>query len=116
VHPIIEEPHLPPESDAAVAHWMRTHGWNVSPAQWELDPEAGFHVWQDEPKAGRSHALWIAESMVRHLSADELIQVLDSEGVAEEIRINFRIRIQERGEEYRVSPVPRRSGESRQQE
>jgi hypothetical protein len=116
VYPIIEKPHLPLESDEAVAHWMRSHGWNVSTAGWELDPEAGFHVWQDEPTSGRSHALWVAESMVRHLSADELIQVLNSEGVAEEIRINSRIRIEERGEEYRVSPVPRRSGESRQQE
>ena len=113
---IIQKAHLPPESDEAVAHWMRSHGWDVSPAGWEQDPEAGFHVWQDEPTSGRSHALWIAESMVGHLSPEELVDVLNREGVAEEIRINFRIRIEERGEEYRVSPVPRRSGESRRQE
>ena len=116
MHPIIEKPHLPPESDEAVAHWMRGHGWNVSSAGWELDPEAGFHVWQDEPTIGRPHALWVAESMIRNLSAEELVQVLNREGVAEEIRINSRVRIEERGEEYRVSPVPRRSGESRRQE
>jgi hypothetical protein len=77
-----------------------------------MDPEAGFHVWQETgATAGRSHALWIAESMVRHLSAERLVQVLNDEGVAEEIRISLRIRIQERGAGYRVSVVPRRSGE-----
>jgi hypothetical protein len=109
-------PHLPSESHAAVAKWMRSHGWNVLPARWEIDPEVGFFVWQDEPTIGRSHALWVAEAMVRHLSAEELVSVLDGLGVAEDIRISFKVRIQERGAEYRVSPVPRRSGESRQQE
>jgi hypothetical protein len=96
---------------------MRAQGWTVVPARWEMDPELGFHVWQeDEPRVGRSHALWVAESMVSQLSAEELVNVLDSEGVAEEIRINFKVRIQERGAAYRVSVVPRRSGETRRQE
>jgi hypothetical protein len=82
-----------------------------------MDPELGFHVWQeDESRVGRSHALWIDESMPRHLSAEELVNVLNREGVAEEIRINFKVRIQERGAGYRISVVPRRSGESRRQE
>lgn len=103
-----------PENDRAVAAWMRNHGWKVSSARWEADPDMGFYIWQeDEPPIGRSHALWIDESMVRELSADRLVQVLDREGVAEEIRINFKVRIQERGAEYRVSVVPRRSGEQR---
>jgi len=42
--------------------------------------------------------------------------VLNSEGMAEEIRISFKVRIEERGDGYRVSIVPRRSGESRRQE
>jgi hypothetical protein len=82
-----------------------------------MDPEAGFHVWQEtEPTAGRSHALWIAESMVRYLAAEQLVQVLNNEGVADDIRISFKIRIEERGDGYRVSIVPRRSGEWRKQE
>jgi hypothetical protein len=82
-----------------------------------MDPELGFYVWQEpEPPQGRSHALWIAEPMVRHLSAEELIEVLDREAVAEEIQISFKVRIQERGAGYRVSVVPRRSGEYRQQQ
>jgi hypothetical protein len=110
-------PQVPPESNAAVAVWMRNQGWNVASARWEMDPEIGFHVWQeDEPPIGRSHALWVDESMVRRLSAEQLVNVLNREGVAEEIRINFKVRIQERGDEYRVSVVPRRSGESRRQE
>jgi hypothetical protein len=105
------------ESDAAVAAWMRAHGWNVFPARREPDPDMVFYVWQeDEPSIGRSHAIWIDESMLSDLSADQLIQVLDREGVAEEIRINFKVRIQERGAEYRVSVVPRRSGEQRRLE
>lgn len=108
---------ISPESDAAVTAWMRNHGWNVAPARWEKDPDMGFYIWQEkEPPIGRSHALWIDESMVRRLSAGQLVQVLDSEAVAEEIRINFKVRIQERGAEYRVSTVPRRSGEQRRQE
>jgi len=107
---------LPPDIDAAVAQWMRDHGWDVAPARRENDPDAGFHVWQGEAAVGRSHALWIADSMVRRLSAEQLLDVLRDEGVADEIRINFRVRIQERGAEYRISPVPRRSGEQRQQE
>lgn len=110
-------PELPPETDAAIAGWMRSHGWNVVPARPEMDPELGFYVWQeDEPPIGRSHAIWVAESMTGHLSAEELVNMLDSEGVAEEIRINHKVRIQERGGEYRISTVPRRSGESRRQE
>lgn len=73
-------PRLPPESDAAVSAWMRNQGWNVAPARWELDPESGFYVWQEaEPTIGRSHALWVAESMLRDLSADQLVGVLNSE-------------------------------------
>jgi hypothetical protein len=110
-------PQLPPESDAAVSAWMRDQGWNVGPARWEMDPDTEFCVWQeDEPTIGRSHALWVAESMLRDLSAEQLVEVLSSEGMAEEIRINFRVRIEERGDEYRVSVVPRRSGESRRLE
>jgi hypothetical protein len=110
-------PQLSPETDAAVAGWMRSHGWKAGPARWEMDPELGFHVWQeDEPPVGRSHALWVAESMFRHLSAEELVNVLDSEGVAVEIQVNFKVRIQERGAGYRISTVPRRSGESRRLE
>lgn len=96
---------------------MRSHGWDVALARWGMDPETEFHVWQEEePQRGRSHALWIAESMVRHLSAEELVTVLNRERVAEDIRISFKVRIEERGAEYRVSVVPRRSGESRRQE
>jgi hypothetical protein len=96
---------------------MGKHGWHVAPAQWKMDPEAGFHVWQEtEPTAGKSHALWIAESMVQNLSAEQLVNVLDSEGMADEIRISLKMRIQERGNGYRVSIVSRRSGEWRRQE
>jgi hypothetical protein len=104
-------PQLPPETHEAVVKWMKSQGWNVASARWEMEPEAGFYVWQeDQPAAGRSHALWIAEAMVRHLSAEQLVRVLNNEEVAEEIRINFKVRIEERGAEYRVSTVPRRSG------
>jgi hypothetical protein len=54
--------------------------------------------------------------MVRSLSAEELVEVLDRESVAEEIRISYKVRIQERGDGYRVSVVPRRSGEYRQEQ
>lgn len=110
-------PQVPPESNAAIVAWMGTQGWKVAPARWEMDPEAGFHVWQEtEATAGKSHALWIAEPMVRHLSAEQLVNVLNNEGMAEEIRISFKMRIQERGDGYRVSIVSRRSGEWRRQE
>jgi hypothetical protein len=110
-------PQVPPETDAAVAAWMGSQGWHVAPARWQMDPDAGFHVWQEEEPTGeRSHALWVSESMVRHLSAQQLVHVLNSEDMAQEIRISFKIRIQERGSEYRVSVVPRSSGEWRRQE
>jgi hypothetical protein len=106
-----------PESDAAVTAWMRGHGWNVAPARWEQDPDMGFYIWQEtELSIGKSHALWVEEVMDRHLSPEQLVQVLDQEDVAQEIRINFKVRIQERGAEYRVSVVPRRSGEQRRME
>ena len=107
---------LPPGTDAAVAQWMRDHGWDAFPARWEVDPDSGFHVWQDEPAVGRSHALWVAASMVRHLTPEQLVQVLNAEDVADEIRINFKVRIEQRGAEYRISPVPRSSGEQRRVE
>jgi hypothetical protein len=110
-------PRPPSETDAAVVRWMRDQGWNVLPARWEQDPETGFHVWQEEePPIGRSHALWVAESMVTDLPAGRLLDVLNHEGVADEIRISYKVRIQERGDGFRVSVVPRRSGESRRVE
>ncbi|HEV7365983.1 MAG TPA: hypothetical protein VGN76_09085 [Gemmatimonadales bacterium] len=106
-----------PESDAAVTAWMKRQGWKVFPARREEDPDMVFYIWQeDEPSIGRSHSLWIDEAMLQDLSAEQLVQVLDRERVAEEIRINFKVRIQERGAEYRVSVVPRRSGEQRRLE
>jgi hypothetical protein len=91
---------------------MGEQGWKVGPARWETDSEAGFHVWQENGGLSRiSHALWVSESMVRHLEAEQLIGVLDREEMAQEIRISLRIRIEERGTEYRISVVPRRSGE-----
>ena len=108
---------VPSETNAAVVAWMRKQGWIVEPARWERDPDTGFYVWQeDEPRIGRSHALWIAESMVRHLTAGDLVAVLNREGMAEEIRISYKVRIEERGHEYRVSVVPRPSGEMRRVE
>ena len=96
---------------------MRSRGWQVVPARWEMDPENGFYVWQEDVQLdGKSHALWVDEAMVRHLTAEELVQVLNREGVAEDIRISFKVRIEERGAEYRVSPVPRKSGEFRKQD
>jgi hypothetical protein len=105
-----------PETDAAVAAWMKEQGWTVGPARWEIEPEGGFHVWQELGlPPGRSHALWVSESMIRHLSAEQLVRVLDSEDMAQEIRISLRMRIEERGSEYRVSVVSRRSGEWKQE-
>jgi hypothetical protein len=96
---------------------MRSHGWRVLPARWLAEPESEFCVWQEEePQIGRSHALWVAESMVHRLVPEELVDVLNREGLAEDIRINFKVRIEERGAEYRVSVVPRKSGEFRRQE
>jgi hypothetical protein len=51
--------------------------------------------------------------MVRDLSAEDLVAVLKNEGMAEEIRISYKVRIEERGDGYRVSVVPRPSGEMR---
>jgi hypothetical protein len=105
---------IPPTIDKAVVAWMRNQGWQVGPARWEEDPETGFGVWQeDASRTGRSHALWVAESMIRHLNAEELIAVLNSEGIAQDLRISFKMRIEERGDGYRVSVVPRPSGEFR---
>jgi hypothetical protein len=106
-------PQVPPQSHAAVSAWMRSQGWPVDGGRWETDPENRFYVWQEEPVIGRSHALWVSESMLRELSAEELVKVLEREGMAQEIRINYKVRIEERGSEYRVSAVPRRSGESK---
>jgi hypothetical protein len=110
-------PQVPPEINAAIVAWMGNQGWRVAPARWEMEPEAGFHVWQEtEASVGKSHALWIDESMVGRLSAKQLVDVLDSEGMADEIRISLKMRIQERGDGYRVSIVSRRSGEWRKPE
>jgi len=104
---------LSPETDDAVARWMKGHGWEVSPARLQMEPESGFFVWQEAaPSQGRAHALWVSETMIKRLKPVQLVDVLIEERVAQEIRINFRIRIEERGDGYRVSVVPRRqSGE-----
>ncbi|HEY8195384.1 MAG TPA: hypothetical protein VIG04_00285 [Gemmatimonadales bacterium] len=108
---------MPPEINAAVIAWMGEQGWKVGPARWETEPEAGFHVWQENGGLARiSRALWVSESMVRHLKTEQLIGVLDREEMAQEIRISLKVRIEERGAEYRISVVPRRSGEWPKQE
>lgn len=95
---------------------MKQHGWTVAKARWVVEPESGFHVWQETGKLpGISHALWISESMVRRVPADKLIEVLDSLEMDQELRISVRMRIEERGSEYRVSVVSRRSGEWKQE-
>lgn len=101
---------VPPETDDAVMRWMRGHGWEVSPARWQMEPESGFLVWQEQAQHGKSHALWVAETMIKRLKPVQLVDVLIRERVGEEIRINFKIRVEERGDEYRVSVVPRPSG------
>jgi hypothetical protein len=107
----LTNPPISPETDAAVSAWMRRHGWKTAAARWEMEPETGFYVWEEEAHGGgRTHALWIEEAMVQHLTAEELVQVLNSERMVEEIRVSFKVRIEERGAEYRVSPVPRKSG------
>jgi hypothetical protein len=111
------DPQVPPEIDAAIIAWMGNEGWRVAPARWEMDSDSGFHIWQEiEATPGKTHALWIAESMVGRLSAEQLVSVLNGEGMADEIRFSFKMRIQERGDGYRVSIVSRRSGEWRKQE
>jgi hypothetical protein len=96
---------------------MRQHGWTVTKARWETESEGGFHVWQETGKSpGTAHALWVSESMVRRLSPEQLIQVLDHEEMDQELRISLRMRIEERGSEYRVSVVSRRSGEWKQEQ
>ena len=105
-------PAIPNEIDLAVSAWMRRHGWQVTTTWWQADPETGFHVWQEEAaQQGKSHALCVPETMVRELKAEELIDVLNRERIAEDIRASFKVLIEERGNEYRVSVVPRRSGE-----
>ena len=103
---------VPPETDAAIVAWMAARGWKVASARREVEMELGFHVWQEhKPTAGGSHALWISQSMVRRLSAEQLVKVLDSEDMGEEIRISLKVSIQERGNEYRVLVISRHSGE-----
>jgi hypothetical protein len=105
-------PLVPADTDLAVTEWMRTLGWHVAPGRWHLDPDGGFHIWQETaPTSGGTHALWISESLIKRLSAPQVIEVLNGEDVANEIRISIKIRIQERGAEYRVSAVSRASGE-----
>ncbi len=103
---------VPPETDAAITAWMATHGWRVAPGRWYLDPDGGFHIWQEPvPTTGGNHAIWISESMVRRLPPGRVVEALNGEDVADEIRISIKVRIQERGDGYRVSAVSRSSGE-----
>lgn len=110
-------PEVSPETNAALVKWMREQGWTAAPARFEPDAEIGFHVWQELGRSpGAAHALWVSDPMVRRLSAQQLVVVLEKEEMAQEIRISLRVRIEERGSEYRTSVVPRRSGEWPRQE
>ena len=105
-------PQIPTGSDAAIAAWMGKQGWRSAPGRLHTDPDGGFYIWQEEgQKPGGTHALWVSEGMVGRLSAERLVEVLNSEDVADEIRISLKIRIEERGNDYRVSVVSRSSGE-----
>ena len=93
---------------------MQSQGWKAAGALHHAEPEGGFYVWREETAGeGKSHMLWVAEEMVHRLGPAELVGVLKQERVAEDLKISFRLRIEERGTEYRVSLVPRRSGEFR---
>ena len=110
-------PPIPADIEAAVSAWMRGRGWRVHQVRWEVDdPNMGFYVWQEEAPSKGVHALWLDEAMIRHLKPEELIQVLEREAVAEAIRISYKVRIEERGADYRVSVVPRKSGELKRME
>ena len=106
------DPKVPGATDAAVTAWMGKQGWRSAPGRLHLDPDGGFYIWQEQgPKPGGTHALWVSETMVRRLSAERIVEALDREDVADEIRVSLKIRIEERGDEYRVSVVSRSSGE-----
>jgi hypothetical protein len=105
------QPEVPGETDAFVSAWMQRQGWRVAPGRWHLDPDGGFFIWQEEGSGSNTRALWIAELMLRRLSAERLGEVLDAEDVANEIRISQKIRSEPRGDGYRVSVVSRSSGE-----
>jgi hypothetical protein len=108
---------IPQATDTAVVHWMKARGWDVAPGRHhELEPGSWFYVWHERSPQGNPHALWVADSMVHQLGPQDLVAVLDRERIAEDLRISFRVRIEERGTEYRVSLVPRRSGEFRVEE
>jgi hypothetical protein len=110
-------PRVPPKTDTAIVAWMKQHGWTVSKAHLETESEIGFHAWQETDKSpGTAHALWVSDSMIRRLSAEQLIAVLEKEEMDQEIRISLRMKIEERGSEYRISVVSRRSGEWKQQQ
>jgi hypothetical protein len=82
-----------------------------------MDPDGGFHVWQEKgPKTGGTHALWVSESMVKRLTAAQIVEALNRHDVVDDLRVSRKVRIQERGDEYRVSVVSRRSGEWEKQE
>jgi hypothetical protein len=95
---------------------MNSHGWKVEAAVRRQEPEGTFYVWREDGGHVTSHSLWVSDEMISKLRADELIGVFKRERLAEDIKISFRIRIEERGTEYRVSLVPRRSGEFKAQE
>ena len=95
---------------------MHGHGWKVGPAIRHLEPEGGFYVWREDSDGVKSHSLWVAETMVHNFRPDQLVEIFKRERLAEDLRVSFRIRIEERGTDYRVSLVPRRSGEFKVQE
>jgi len=110
-------PKVPTKTDTAMVAWMKQHGWTAAKARWEMESEMGYHVWQETGKSpGTSHALWVSDPMIRRLSAQQLIEVLDKEEMDQELRISLRMKIEERGSEYRISVVSRRSGEWKQQQ
>jgi len=110
-------PKVPPKIDTAIVAWMKQHGWLVARARWQMEIEGGFHVWQETGKSpGTAHALWVSEAMVRRLSPEELMEILDRLEMDQELRISLRMRIEERGSEHRISVVSRRSGEWKQEQ
>jgi hypothetical protein len=110
-------PKVPAKTDTAIVAWMKQHGWTAAKARWEMESEMGYHVWQETGKSpGTAHALWVSDPMIRRLSAEQLIGVLDQEEMDQELRISLRMKIEERGSEYRISVVSRRSGEWKQQQ
>lgn len=80
----------PTDFDERIREWMAAHGWKANSTRDYFDEEV--YAWREDTSTGSSPTLWIARAVIENHPVRQVIEQLDSLGVADRMRANPKTR------------------------